>query len=406
MFEKKTIISFAYKLILLIIALVLVSEILLVMVSLIPSTRLEEHIEEGIDVVREREGYINPQVFAYTQGSKLDNYTDRDIFNLVLDPGGETALEKAQVPNYARYWQGYLVFLKPLFVSLNYTQIRYFHMFIFMICLVLIVILLEKRVSSAAAISFAIALCLCYGFVIPYCLEYVYVFFVMFIAMIILLAIPNLNNKTVSWLFFFFWIVGAVTAYVDFLTAPLITLCVPLAIVIIRRETKLLEFCGIAVGWMGYFVHWAMKWFMASIILHTNVLSDAVNSASERLGAQRGEDSISRLEAIRQNIETIMPYGMTYPKYKLMLLLFVFIIIFGFCHKEWSELKKLFLLIMLAASPYCWYFVMANHSYIHHFFTYREQFITVFCLLLFAEKSIDWKKFRNTIKKFILNYRA
>lgn len=398
---KKSWIDFGCKLILLVVSLILFSEILLIIVSLIPSSRLEEHIEEGIDVVREREGYIDPQVFTYTQGSKLDNYTDREIFNLVLDPGGKTALEKAQVPNYARYWQGYLVFLKPLLFFLNYTQIRYFNMFIFMVCIALIVILLEKRVSFFAAISFVISMCLCYGFVVPYCLNYVSVFLVMFIVTIILLAIPDLNNKTASWLFFFFWIVGAVTAYVDFLTAPLITLCVPLAVVVMRRKTKLLELCGIAMGWIGYFVHWAMKWLVASIVLRTNVLTDALNSANERLGAQTSENSISRLGAIRQNIETIIPYGMTYPKYKLLLLLFAFIIILGFFHKEWNEVKKLLLLVVIAMAPYCWYFVMANHSYIHHFFTYREQFITAFCLLLFVEQSIEWKKLRNAFKRIL-----
>ena len=43
--------------------------------------------------------------------------------------------------------------------------------------------------------------------------------------------------------------------------------------------------------------------------------------------------------------------------------------------------KKAVLFLIIGLMPYVWYFLLANHSYLHWWFTYRLQAITVVCLL-------------------------
>ena len=41
-------------------------------------------------------------------------------------------------------------------------------------------------------------------------------------------------------------------------------------------------------------------------------------------------------------------------------------------------------MLMVAAYPYLWYLVLANHSQIHFWYTYRAQLVTMFGLLMFG----------------------
>ena len=52
-------------------------------------------------------------------------------------------------------------------------------------------------------------------------------------------------------------------------------------------------------------------------------------------------------------------------------------------------------LLLLAALPLLWYKLMGNHSYVHHWFTYREMAVSVFALLCMATPPYLVKKKRD-----------
>lgn len=396
----------------------LIGELLLVASSAIPDQLIYENISQGIDIVRNKEGYVLPQIYDYTDSSKLDNYTDREMFNLLLEPAEErtSILQQAQVPYYSRYWQGYIVFLKPLFVFLNYTQIRYLYMFVHVICLTVLLILLAKKVTSCTAINMAISMCFAYFIILPYSLQYSSVFFVMYLASIGLLMIPDFSKVKIEQLILYFWIVGSVTNYVDFLTTPLITLGIPLAIVVLRNTMDKENMCSggvhlkhnmlynvfiLSVSWCGYFVMWIMKWILGSIILHQNIILDAIHQANMRISSkdEDGFDSFSRLATIKLNIYDILPDGITFPKYKIMAIILIYLIALYFFHKSKREILNLLPLLIIAGYPYVWYIVLTNHSNIHHFFTYRNQLISIFCILSFMLHSISFEQIKDKILK-------
>ena len=132
---------------------VLIGLLLLLAVYCIPARLVQDECYESLPVLLEEDTYpLDPY-----SGRKLDNYTDSTILLEVAYPGEESVLDQAvnvyterlelssspfksfmsiysetgesTAPyEYARYWHGYLVFLRPLFAKLNYPQIRQFNL--------------------------------------------------------------------------------------------------------------------------------------------------------------------------------------------------------------------------------------------------------------------------------------
>ncbi|MBR6418568.1 MAG: hypothetical protein IKS36_07115, partial [Bacteroidales bacterium] len=72
------------------------------------------------------------------------------------------------------------------------------------------------------------------------------------------------------------------------------------------------------------------------------------------------------------------------------------LMIFRFRREGW---RPAVILIMLALVPYVWYFIVANHSYIHPWFTYRLQMITVMSLFAAFGCLIDWNRLKRITTK-------
>lgn len=139
--------------------------LLLAVVYRIPTERMERNVRDSADIF-EREGTY-PQLIRHGN-AQLDNYTDalmllvaaypaqdvwrsplnaqhyagnpcRELVNIYRDGGaGNTVM-------YARYWHGYLLFLKPLLFFFNYATIRYMMIFVQLGLFVLIIYKLSGR---------------------------------------------------------------------------------------------------------------------------------------------------------------------------------------------------------------------------------------------------------------------
>ena len=54
-------------------------------------------------------------------------------------------------------------------------------------------------------------------------------------------------------------------------------------------------------------------------------------------------------------------------------------------------------ILVISIYPILWYIVLANHSYMHFWFTYRSLGVTVFAVLSFMMYSIDIDKLKNKL---------
>ena len=149
-------------------------------VYLIPVENMQRNVEKSMDIFME-EGE-NPFVLNGYKGSSLDNYTDAIMLgSAVYGEGDEPAAVRAMrvsrasgaadAPmesldmylenrgtegghtDYARYWHGYLVFLKPLLCFLDYVQIRILNgiLLIGMLSWIVLEFLKKKMWRGAAA---------------------------------------------------------------------------------------------------------------------------------------------------------------------------------------------------------------------------------------------------------------
>lgn len=357
----------------------------------------------------------HPSVTSTHQGI-LDNYTDSLMLLEASNRSNESTIRQSMENNYdvvssssnpdevlvnhyinneafestvsySRYWHGYLLFLKPLLVLTDYSGIRIlnFGLQFFLVCL--IVYLFHRRKSPFYAIPFLIMVILLSPITTAMSLQYSACYYIILFAFAILLYKEYSYFKTYISLFAAF---GILTSFFDFLTYPLATLCLPLILYfsltyssnIKRVFVKALSLC---ISWLiGYIGMWASKWILSSIILRENIVSDAVNTLLFRSSS----DSFSRAEVIAANYVEFF-------KNTLIIIFFVFMIVTltiiikrrKLIKREYLKYISIYLIISI--TPIAWYFVTANHSGIHFFFTNRLVIVTVFSFLCLNSKLLQ-----------------
>lgn len=174
---------------------------------------------------------------------------------------------------------------------------------------------------------------------------------------------------------YIFVIAGMLTSFLDLLTYPLYTWAFPLLLLILLSEDgqKALNYVKTVVvsglGWiLGYAGMWFGKWALAGWIVHRNVIQEAWKEVLFRSGSEESLNLIARLEALYDNWKHY-----EYPLYTALLAIwltwFIYKSLNGKTQIVRQEKNGAYLLITL--SSFVWYFVLANHTLGHHFFTYR-----------------------------------
>ncbi len=379
--------------------------LLMTAVYLIPNSALAVRQKNSIEFV-EKEG-MYPTVIFDAPAAQLDNYTDRLMLSKNMVEPGYNAFQAAMyVNNYARYWHGYQVFLRPLLTVFTYQQIRYLNMFVQFLLLCLAFSMLHWKAGWKPALVFLLSVVCIYFTLVPASLQFSSVFIIMFSAIICLLRFHATAKFKSAPLFFM--IIGMLTNFFDLLTAPLLTLGIPLLIYLYLEINvgtppwvqclKKLFFCSFA--WTaGYGLCWLSKWMIASAALQQNVIKDAISSILFRTGGNE-QYQTNRSETLRINFETMfLSQGRrVFAVLCLLLLCLLFLLIVFHRKKGWLP-ASCFLLVALY--PYIWYLVLSNHSQIHHWFTYRIQTITLFGVFLFFIERIDWNRCRLSLRKLL-----
>ena len=223
-------------------------------------------------------------------------------------------------------------------------------------------------------------------------LQFSSVYYVMIFSMVIFMWNPGkfLNGEKVIWLFLG---VGIVTVYLDFLTYPMATLTIPLTLLCIREKDgrikdsmKLVIFCAAMWG-VGYALMWGGKWIIAAISGGEEFLEELLTSIKFRSSAKYvGNVEISRVETLKRAFEWTFSdklWAMAAAAFAVICLARVML------STKYVKKKELSLgLLLLAPSACCllWVLVLANHTAIHLFFTYRTVVPVVFCVLTFLSE--------------------
>ncbi len=312
--------------------------------------------------------------------------------------------------NYARYWHGYLPFLRILLLIFNISQIRIFLLILFTIILFYLVYLINKKLGTIIAFLFGFSLIVYDYFLVPYSLQNAPIFLVMLISCIILLK--NLDRIKDFSLFTF--IIGCIANFVDFLTVPIITLGFPLLLYICykqqnnlkNRESIKIIFKSTLTWFVGFGLTWISKWILFDFIYNNNLLELALNQIIYRSTGNL-DFGISNLSKSTENkiiIELLLilaelsSKGLIYASIVFVVISIPLAIYIKKFHIKLTVLKfnvwvqQYFPLIIISVLPLLWYILLSSHTTKHLFFTYRNMSIFLFAISICLTKFFSLQK--------------
>lgn len=275
---------------------------------------------------------------------------------------------------YPRYWHGNTFLFRFLLSFMSYSNLQWLMFAVSTLLLVFFVICYYPRAGIWNTLAFVLSWLLVYGFVMQFSMQF---FPVLALALICsILIIPHDDNP--AYIAMLLFVIGCLTCYFDLLTTPLLTFGWPLAVWIslqrsstINLKDSLLQITGWGALWgTGYSLTFASKWALGSWILKTNVLQDAADQVAYRMTSS----DFTRWDAVTQNF-SMLPLSM------LLTVLILLCILMVLRFRAQGGTKAL-LLLMTALLPYIWYLLVANHSYLHAWFTYRLQAVSISALLM------------------------
>ena len=292
--------------------------------------------------------------------------------------------EKTEV-SYARYWHGYLVFLKPLLMIFSVEEIKLFQLFLMGALWLLVMLGMEKKGLRPQLPGFFAAFFCMMPAAMVFSLSLAGCGILMLGAMLALLYMP-FDGENEERILMVFLCTGILTAYTDLLTYPLVTLGMPLILALLLLEQSKVKtkncrffFAAVLTWGFGYGAMWAMKWVLGSLILQRNVLADAADTVAQRTSAgDSGNRFILFGEAVYRNLYAwkAMPY--------LLLAAGLVVIWVLMCIRFRKENRKRMGMMPMylgtAILPLAWIFVVTNHSYEHRTFTFRILAISIWAL--------------------------
>lgn len=376
-----------------------------VLSCLLPDKTIKAHIAQSAPGLAEEGSYPNA-IITWDQ-CQMDNFTDALIMNQIYNIDRKHPVRSAMIVNrsseggldwdqpglllrrvhgeelkshqYSRYWHGNTFLFRFVLLLMDFNMLRWTLYLISGLLMVMLLCAYYPEAGTLKTMVLSFGFLVTCGFVTQFSMQFFPVLALTLIGS--LLVIKRDKSKDFGLLFF---IVGSLTCYFDLLTAPLLTLGIPLAVMLsLNKESQfdlkrnLLTIIKLILLWgLGFALTFFMKWVLASLILGQNVLADAYEVSLYRMDTE----DFTRWDALSRNFKMI-------PLWMIIVAVAVLIVIDVVRHKR-LNCKKALAYLLVGVMPLVWYLLLSNHSYIHWWFTYRLLAITITCLMLMLSDAI------------------
>ena len=375
------------------------------LVYCIPTSWIQGNVEKSIEVL-EGEGEY-PMYFFYRHSAIIDIHTDKLMYeSLIQNRDYYNPIQAAMSINqYPRYWHGYQVLLRPLTVVFQVQELRYLGMLTFHLLFFWSAWLMAKKTKPLYAMFYVLTVASGYVVFLPVCFQFLTTFLVLFVSLIVLLRRYDKNKPlpAVKWMLYFF-VVGMVENFFDFLTYPILTLGIPLVLLLwLRVRDEQADFRGnfwfmfkASLSWFfGYALTWISKWLLSAAILGVRYFWRTMSVVQYRLEGSE-EEPLDRIGTIQRNLKAwlnVQDGGViSWSKIALLILIVAVVLIIWRKLKDWKTVGAYLPILFVAAYPYIWYLVMSNHSQIHYWYTYRAQLAALFAGLVFLAAILRERK--------------
>lgn len=391
------------KVLLLIIICIVAATLLMNFVYSLPLDRIIANAENSINVYSEN---IVKQWAGWTRYSHISNTSDEvmineaicrpynsSISNALLNPHYNVSLEgyfkglSTGIENFGRYWHGYLAYIIPCLLFTNAGGIRMIMLIVQFLLIVTMVIELGKY-NKIYSYIFAITVLFINPITTAISFEDADIFIIMMVFSIIILKYNEWLKKNDRYIMLF-TLNGIAVAFIDFLTYPLVAWGIPLSIMLLINKdnfkNNFFKILFMSIAWVsGYALMWAGKWVVASLFTSENIIADGINQVLFRTAG----DSYTFLETLEKIWTSINDV----PMLLLYVIAIVVLIIYAIKHKlklsiNKDNLSEILPQLIICISPFVWYFIVRNHSYVHPWFEYRELAVTVWTILIASLKT-------------------
>ena len=337
----------------------------------------------------------------------VDNFeTLADDLAWYIEKDWSTGAQRTDAPalepfSYARYWHGYLLWLRPLLLVTSYTGVRMVQYIALFALLAVVLVQLRRRCGLRAAVWFAVSQLAVSVWFVPHQVQYFTCFFIAYAGCAWVLARPRRSDVLCLGLL----VLGTATAFCDLLVTPILTLGLPLACWLLEPQQRLrggVPQCALAVGgslcWgTGYALCWASKWVLAGAVTGQNVLADALHQAEVRTTA----DTWHGMKLTWRNIfaflyDTLNSRHLFWPA---LVVLAALIALFILSVRSKAALVRALPLALTACMTPAWFVLLRTHSIQHGWFTWRALGLTLFAGLAFLYYACDLRAARRRLKK-------
>ncbi len=388
-----------------------VGTLLLAAVYRLPVDQINNNVKASANTIRSEGTYpCLSELFT----SRLDNFTDSimlleaandteisPLIDAMNAPRGHIeeklpdavltahyidGIEFDRIIHYPRYWHGYLIFLKPLFLFLNYDTVRIINGIIQAFLVIVTGYLLYKKGLKSAVIPYVLSYCMLMPIALAKAFQFSSCFYVFTIGCISLLLLPEEKLKEKSYLVFLYC--GILAAFFDLLTYPLATFGVPMIFWLLldgvdSTESKISRMIKYGLVWcVGFGCMWAAKWIIGSIITGNNVIADGLARVAMRTSNESVDGAVQYgvLECEVKNFKAFF----TTPVTVLVVVNTVYLIIRNIKVNHYTignMLRVLFPFLLVSLAPIVWYAFATNHSMIHAWFTNKVCIISLLAIM-------------------------
>ncbi len=382
---------------------------LMTVVYMIPTNNIEKNIRKSAYIFEE-EGTF--PVLSRKVMSQYDNFTDSLILLEASNKSEDNAFIEALNVNtetignlnptktlvkhyidktpydgkcaYARYWHGYLVFIKPLMSFVDYKGFRIINSFFVMLIMLINVCLMIKQKEKGFMVPYVISMLFLMPITIAINIQFSNCFYIMNIGILSILLMKNKNPNKIAYVFLY---LGILTAFFDFLTYPVATFGVPCALYFFiigkkRLQEITMNFIKVGLLWcIGYAVMWSSKWILATAITGKNVLEDGLKQTSTRTSG-----GMTIIERIKTIVATEIQNMYCFAKTPIIIIAAIYIVIMIILIiRQRKKIKNSFALIvpfvLLAFVPLCWYAIATEHSQVHCWYTHKALVVSAISIL-------------------------
>lgn len=325
----------------------------------------------------------------------LDFGTDEYIVRYSMENSDVGPLMHALIPEWetvwARYWHGYVPFLRPVFAVCSLSEARMLNAELQLLMFAILAFLAYKATGRK---RYSLALLTVYAILNPSAtainFQYSSIYYAGVLSAIVLLAFKNFFLKDRRYVYLFV-VSGAFTVYVDFLTYPIVAWALPAVMLfaVLKADSQgltvgrriwdnILHMIAATVAWIfGYIFFWMEKWTIATAFSDINVWKSALQDVLYRTGTAEGFSFLRRLKVIALNFSHL-----TARPFVIILLAWVLYWVVVYVRRGFvKDFKLPALAIMLFSAP-AWFFMAANHTNGHHLFAWKNSLATIATMLI------------------------